>query len=583
MSQNIHSMKGMVYQLYSSVEKHKFIGMVFPLVIGQALYIFLPIALGSIVEGVFLTKDLKIEWLLFFPALWGFSHAFFAISRYFTSIITQDVRKCSKDSIFQYLIALPNRVYLNKGAGKVECLMQEVSFTSRYLFADSLPFFVRVFTSIIISLLILSHSSLWLGLFFLIWTVLYIPISYLISKGSVLHVSKSLISSSEVSAWAVDVIENHELIPAFGTKEYESANFRRILNEERGAYLRAQQRIDIADLYQQFMQLLLPFGMILFFFISHSDEGVSATDTVALFTMTLIVTSQIRDFGRGVLASFEVKERMKAALSQLALFQDSAKQDEKPRNKVPYSYDIQFSQVCFGYGPKEPTLRDITFSIKESEKIGIVGYSGAGKSTLMRLLGGGYEATSGQIKLGGFCIREIEQKFLTATISEVSQTIPLFHRSIRENITYGRAEVADNEIWQILERAQLMDCVKKLPDGLNTVIGVKGGKLSGGERARLAIARAFLKNSKIIILDEATASLDSESESLLQKGLEDLMQDRTVIAIAHRWSTLRAMDRILFLEKGVVIADGSHDFLLNTNQSYRKMWEMQVLQSQPLS
>lgn len=572
---HLNSVNALFKSLFSEIEKYKLAGMVLPLAVGQALYIFLPIALGLIVDGVFITRNLKIEWLLLFPALWGLAYVFFAISRFFTSIITQDVRNLSKASIFQYLIELPNSVYINRGAGKVESLMQEVSFTSRYLFSESLPFFIRVFTSLLTSFLILFYSSPWLGLLFMLWSILYIPVSYLISKRSVHHVSHSLISSTNVSAWTVDVIENHELIPAFGTSNYEIANFKKLLGQEKDAYLHAQQSLDRADLWQQLLQLLLVFGMILFVILKPGNIATSTADMVALFTMMLIVTSQIRDFGRGLLASFEIKERMKTALSQLSLFQDPLRQDASTSKKTPSSYSIQFTQVCFDYGAKQ-ALRDITFSIKENEKIGIVGYSGAGKSTLIRLLKKGYQARSGTITLGSLPLQEIEPKFLTETISEVSQTIPLFHRSIRENVAYGCPEVSDDKIWHILERAQLADYVKTLPDGLNTIIGVKGSKLSGGERARLAIARAFLKDSKIIILDEATASLDSESESLLQKGLEDLIKDRTVIAIAHRWSTLRSMDRILFLENGQIVADGAHEHLLHTNAAYKKMWEIQA-------
>ena len=479
--------------------------------------------------------------------------------------------------IFQYLIGLPSSVYLNKGAGEVESLMQEVSFNSRYMFAENFPFFIRIFISVIVSVLILCYSSFWLGLLFIIWLVLYIPISYFIAKGAVNHVSKSLVSSAEVSASTVDIIENHELIPAFGTGKYEITKFRQLLDREWRAYIDAQLSIDKADLWQHFLQLLLPFGMVFFIVFTKDSIEMSPGDIMGLFAVTLVLTAQIRDFGRGLLAFFEVKERMQTALKQLSSFQKFSQQSLESGTRIPSSYDIRFEKIGYIYDTNHAALHNVTFKIKENEKIGIIGYSGAGKSTLMKILKGFYKATSGEVYLGNIRLNEIDPKFLAENISEVSQTIPLFHRSIRENVAYGCSEIADDEIWQILERAQFADYVKKLPNGLDTVIGVKGSKLSGGERARLAIARSFLRNSKIIILDEATAALDSESEALLQKGLEELMSNRTVIAIAHRLATLRSMDRILMFEKGQIVADGFHNELLKANESYRRLWNTQVL------
>jgi len=566
-----------VKSLFLRLDKRKLFGITLSLIIGQALYIFLPALLGFLIDGIFVKGSWNISWLFLFPIVWSLSHVFIAISRFFTSSITQDVRKFSKEFIFKYLIGLSNSVYANKGAGEVESLMQEVSFNSRYFFAESFPFFIRIFVSVLVSALVLCFSSFWLGLLFVVWLLLYIPISYIIAKGAINHVSKSLVSSAEVSALTVDIIENHELIPAFDTEKFEITKFQQLLQKEWEAYIDAQLGIDKADLWQYFLQLLLPFGLVIFITFTNSSLKMSPGDIVALFTVTLIITAQIRDFGRGVLAFFEVKERMKTALQQLISFQKFSQQNFKRGTQILSSYDIKFEKVGFIYDTNHTALQNVTFSIKENEKIGIIGYSGAGKSTLMKLLRGFYPTTSGEIYIGGIRLNEIKPKFLAENISEVSQTIPLFHRSIRENVAYGCGEIADDKIWKILEQAQFADYVKKLPHGLDTIIGVKGSKLSGGERARLAIARAFLNNSKIIILDEATASLDSESEFLLQKGLEELMVGRTVIAIAHRLSTLRSMNRILVLEKGKIVADGFHDTLLQTSEFYKKLWKMQVL------
>jgi ABC-type multidrug transport system fused ATPase/permease subunit len=572
-----HSEFQFIQLLFSKLNRLKLIGSASSIVLGQALYLVLPVLLGFLIDAIFVKSDWNIFWLFLFPIGWALSYVFVAISRFFNTIITQDVRKLSKEIIFKYLVALSNNVYANKGAGEVESLMQELSFSSRYMFAESFPFFIRIVISVIISILTLYFSSTMIGLLFIVWLLVYVPISYLIAKRSINHVSKSLISSAEVSASTVDIINNHELIPAFGTEKYETAKFQKTLEKEWRAYVEAQLGIDRADLLQQFLLLLLPFGIVLSIVLNPEYLKMSPGDVVSLLTITLIVIGQIRDFGKGVLAFFEIKERMKTALNQLNEFQDLSRRNINDKTKIPTSYDITFEKVGYVYETNHSALKDVSLSIKENEKIGIIGYSGAGKSTLMKILRGFNHATSGEVYIGGISVNEIESRFLAENISEVSQTIPLFHRSIRENIAYGSDEVADDTIWQILRRAQIHDYIKNLPHGLDTKIGVKGSKLSGGERARLAIARAFLKDSKIIILDEATASLDSESEALIQKSLAELMTDRTVIAIAHRLSTVRSMDRILMFENGCLVANGKHEELLRTNESYQKLWNMQVL------
>ncbi|MBA3284604.1 MAG: ABC transporter ATP-binding protein, partial [Nitrosopumilus sp.] len=389
-----------VKSLFLKIERRKLFGVTFSLVVGQALYIFLPALLGFLIDGIFVKGSWNISWLFLFPLVWILSHVFVAISRFFTSSITQDIRKFSKEFIFKYLIGLSNSIYVTKGAGEVESLMQEVSFNSRYIFAESFPFFIRICVSVIVSVLILSYSSFWLGLLFTVWLLLYVPISYTIAKGAINHVSKSLVSSAEVSALTVDIIENHELIPAFGTEKFEITKFQQLLEKEWKAYIDAQLGIDKADLWQHFLQLLLPVGMVLFIIFSQSYLRMSPGDIVAFFTVTLIITAQISDFGRGVLAFFEVKERTKTALQQLSTFQKFSPYNfERCTQIIPISYDIKFEKVRFIYDTDHIALQNVTLSIKENEKIGIIGYSGAGKSTLMKLLRGFYKATSGEVYL----------------------------------------------------------------------------------------------------------------------------------------------------------------------------------------
>ncbi len=386
-----------------------------------------------------------------------------------------------------------------------------------------------------------------------------------------------MLSSAEVSAATVEIIENHELIPAFGTENFETKRFDQIIDRERNCYNRAQHKIDATDFFQKLLQITLP--ICIAFFLVYFEKLVKMTpgSIASIFTFTLILTNQIGDFGKGILGAMEISERIRVALNKLKCPFHLRAAIKKEGDIEPTSWEIRFENVNFSYRKDRGALANINLEIKENEKIGIIGYSGAGKTTLIKLLRGFYTPDAGQIYIGGNNLEKISPRSLTQNIAEVSQTIPLFHRSIRENVAYGCADVNDDEIWETLRRAQIADYVKRLPDGLDSIVGVRGQRLSGGEKARIGIARALIRKSKIIIFDEATAALDSESELLIQKGLEELVKGRTLIAIAHRLSTLRKMEKIIVLDKGQIVAEGTHDELIKQNILYSRLWNAQVL------
>lgn len=386
-----------------------------------------------------------------------------------------------------------------------------------------------------------------------------------------------MLSSAEVSAASVEVVENHELIPAFGTESFETNRFERILENERNCYNRAQRKIDATDFFQRLLQISLPICIAIFLVYSERLVKMTPGAIASIFSFTLILTNQIGDFGKGILGAMEITERMKVALNKLKCPSQLHVGIKKEGGLEPTSWDIRFENVNFSYGKDRGALTNINLEIKENEKIGIIGYSGAGKTTLIKLLRGFYTPDSGQIFIGGTPLEKISPRYLTQNIAEVSQAIPLFHRSIRENVTYGCTNASDEEIWETLRQAQIADYVKKLPEGLDSIVGVRGQRLSGGEKARIGIARALICKSKVIIFDEATAALDSESELLIQKGLEELVKGRTLIAIAHRLSTLRKMEKIIVLDKGQIVAAGTHDELIKQNALYSRLWNAQVL------
>jgi ATP-binding cassette subfamily B protein len=271
--------------------------------------------------------------------------------------------------------------------------------------------------------------------------------------------------------------------------------------------------------------------------------------------------------------SFADAEEMIVILNTPYEVLDQAKKDLKN-----VKGEVSFENVTYVYDNNNSKVLDnFSLTIPAGQKVAIIGSSGAGKTTFVRLLMRLFNLNSGKILIDGVDISEISQENLREKISFVPQEPVLFHRTLMENIRYGRRNATDEEVFEAAHMAHCDDFIDKLPNGYETFVGERGVKLSGGERQRVAIARAILKNSPILILDEATSSLDSHSESLIQDALHKLVQGKTTIVIAHRLSTIREMDRIIVVEKGKIIEDGTHEKLIKQEKGlYKKLWDLQA-------
>lgn len=238
--------------------------------------------------------------------------------------------------------------------------------------------------------------------------------------------------------------------------------------------------------------------------------------------------------------------------------------------------DIEFNGITFKHADaKAPIFKDFSLSVKPGERIGLVGISGSGKTTLTKLLLRFADVQKGEILIDGQNVSKVQQVSLREAIAYVPQETSLFHRSIADNIAYAHPEASRDEIIRAAKLANAHDFIKDLPDGYETLVGERGVKLSGGQRQRIAIARAILKDAPILVLDEATSALDSESEALIQDALVKLMKGRTSIVVAHRLSTIASLDRIIVLDNGKIIEQGTHQQLLEKHGAYHHLWSRQ--------
>jgi ATP-binding cassette subfamily B protein len=282
-----------------------------------------------------------------------------------------------------------------------------------------------------------------------------------------------------------------------------------------------------------------------------------------------------------------VYREIKASLANIE--QMFALLDEKPKvidqaNASPLMVNqgrVEFKNVSFEYNPNRPILKRVSFAIEPGQKVAVVGASGAGKSTLVKLLFRFYDPKHGQIMVDGQDIRSVTQHSLRQHIGIVPQDTVLFNDSILENIRYGQPEAGDEQVAHAISAAHLSHFISNLPKGVNTLVGERGLKLSGGEKQRVAIARTLLKNSPILAFDEATSSLDSHSEQAILAALSEIAQGHTSLVIAHRLSTIVDADKIIVLDNGEVVEEGSHTQLLQKQGPYARLWQSQQKQLPP--
>jgi len=383
---------------------------------------------------------------------------------------------------------------------------------------------------------------------------------------------------TRVGGALADAISCNAVVKSFGAEAREDAVLHRVLEKWSGRTSRTWIRGTKSGTIQGFALLALRTAVTSLAVWLWWTHRASPGDVATVLTAYFIVLGYLRDVGYHIAnlqrAVNEMEELVGLHAQRLGVEDAPGASDINIR-----AGEISFEHVQFRYGAHvQPLFQDFSLRIRAGERVGLVGHSGSGKTTFVKLVQRLHDVTGGRICIDGQDIAAVKQASLRSQIAIVAQEPILFHRSLADNIAYGRPGASAAEIEQAAWLANAQDFIARLPKGYATLVGERGVKLSGGERQRVAIARAFLADAPILILDEATASLDSESEALIQEAMERLMTGRTVIIIAHRLSTVRALDRILVFEQGQIIEEGPHNALLGLNGGvYRRLFERQAM------
>jgi ATP-binding cassette, subfamily B, bacterial len=419
-----------------------------------------------------------------------------------------------------------------------------------------------------------------MGLVVGLGSALYIAVTAMLSLGFVAPAARLANAwDTRMGGALADAVSCNAVVKAFGAETREEALLARIIGKWRHRTRRTWVRGTLNGGVQGAMLVLIQASILGAAMLMWARGRASVGDITFALTMFFMLQGYLREVGMHI----RNLQRSVNDMEELVSLEKQPLGIEDRKGARPITIgkgEIRFEHVTFHYGSLATALYDdFSVRIAPGERIGLVGHSGSGKTTFIKLIQRLYDVTGGRITIDGQDIAHVTQASLRSQIAIVQQEPVLFHRSLAENIAYARPGASRTEIERAAKLASAHDFIVSLPHGYDTLVGERGIKLSGGERQRVAIARAFLADAPVLILDEATSSLDSEGEVLIQKAMERLMVGRTTLVVAHRLSTVRALDRLLVLDKGRIVEEGSHDALIQLeNGLYRRLFERQALE-----
>jgi len=514
-----------------------------------------------------------VFWILFINFFnWiGWRAAWF-LTNYLEGHVTKDALEKS----FKHLIEHSHFFFSNNFSGS---LVQKINRFSRS--------FGMIFESVAYDLFSLIIKILGAGivLYFLqpiiayvlgVWIVVFLSVSFLITRIKLKYDIRAAEMHSKLSGALSDSISNHNSVQFFSGYRYESQRINDINYPFMKLNIFRWNFGSLLDAVQALLSIVIEF-FIFYYGIKYWQMGLVSLGTFVLVQAYILnIGHSMWGFSRVVRDIYQGVADAKEMVEILHLPHEIEDIDDAKELSVDRSI-IEFKDVTFGFSENRPVFSNLNLFIKPGEKVAIIGSSGAGKSTLVKLLLRLHDIKNGEILIDGQNIAKVTQESLRQSISLVPQDPALFHRTLMENIRYGKRSATDEEVLKASHLAHADIFIQDFPYKYETYVGERGVKLSGGERQRVSIARALLKNAPILVLDEATSSLDSHSESLIQDALNTLMKGKTTIVIAHRLSTICKMDRIIVLGKSGVVEEGTHDELLKMeNGVYAHLWNLQA-------